>query len=65
MATDGADLYVFQGGNNSGFWRFNVGSSSWSILTPAPQNVQQGGALVYAGGFIYALRGNGQKDFWR
>jgi len=65
LATDGTDLYAFQGGNNTGFWRFNVGSSAWSTLPSAPQNVQQGGALVHAGGFIYALRGSTNKDFWR
>jgi len=65
LATDGTNLYAFQGGDKTGFWRLNVGSSSWSTLPPAPAKVNEGGALVYAGGFIYALRGNGNKDFWR
>ena len=65
MATNGTDLYAFQGGDKTGFWRLNVGSSSWSTLPPAPAKVDEGGALVYANGFIYALRGGGKKDFWR
>ena len=65
LATNGTDLYAFQGGDKTGFWRLNVGSSSWSTLPPAPAKVDEGGALVYANGFIYALRGGGKKDFWR
>jgi len=37
----------------------------WTVLKNTPANVDRGGALVFAGGYIYALRGDGTRDFWR
>ena len=43
-----------------------VTSLSWDdTLPPAHENVRNGGALVYADGYIYAFRGDKQKEFWR
>jgi len=61
LATDGTDLYASRGRDKMDFWRLNVGSSSCSVLPPAPEKVDKGGALVYANGFIYAPRGDGKK----
>jgi hypothetical protein len=35
------------------------------VLAPVSDNVKRGGALVYANGAIYALRGDNKKNFWR
>jgi N-acetylneuraminic acid mutarotase len=45
--------------------RYNVATNTWTTLAPVAQNVKRGGALVYANGAIYALRGDAKKDFWR
>ena len=47
-----------------------VSAQTWASMEPAPGSVHWGGALAYVptvgdSGFIYALRGDGKKDFWR
>jgi outer membrane protein assembly factor BamB len=37
----------------------------WTALKDTPANVEEGGALVYADGNLYALRGDEEKNFWR
>ena len=42
-----------------------IAADTWSSRKAAPNNVKQGSALVYLDGSVYALRGDGKKDFWR
>lgn len=37
----------------------------WVRLTDLPSAVDDGGSLMTDGSVLYALRGNGQNDFWR
>ena len=34
-------------------------------MADAPSDVDAGGAMTYASGYIYTLRGDGKDDFWR
>ncbi len=70
--TGGNFIYVLQGGNSNGFWRYNIASNAWTSLQNTQEKVQSNGGLVYPGGdYIYAFfdnksqgKGN-QTDFWR
>lgn len=44
---------------------FNTEADEWEVLNPTPENVDQGGALTSANGYIFALRGDLTTDFWR
>ncbi len=61
----GSTEYVFAllGGSNR-FRRYTVGGS-WANAVNTPANVKKGGALTTDGTYIYALRGDRQKSFWR
>ncbi|MFO8035615.1 MAG: hypothetical protein R6U57_03190 [Anaerolineales bacterium] len=70
--TGGNLIYVLQGGNSKGFWRYDIANHTWMGLKNTPINVRSGGGLVYPGGnYIYAFfnnksQGKGNKtDFWR
>ena len=53
-------------GNGTGFRRYNATTpGAWTALAPTPNNVKKGGALTTDGTYIYALRGDKQKTFWR
>ncbi len=39
---------------------------AWTSMANAPEKVKWGGALAYDGtNYIYAFRGDDEKDFWR
>ena len=38
---------------------------AWAVSTSTPATVNHGGALVWVGPTLYALRGDGAPDFWR
>lgn len=43
-----------------------LSAGGWITLINAPANVGAGGALAYTGGdYIYALRGNNQRNLWQ
>ncbi len=44
----------------------SISSGGWSVMANAPDRVRSGGALCYTGGdYIYALRGDYSREFWR
>ena len=47
------------------FFRYNVAANTWTTLAPLAVNVGWGGSLTYVGGSIYALSGDGKKNFYR
>ncbi len=58
--------YVFAllGGGNK-FARYSVSGNSWTAMVTTPSNVKKGGSLTTDGTYLYALRGDRQKSFWR
>jgi hypothetical protein len=44
---------------------FDIDEGSWETLATAPRALDGGGSLVFAGGYVYALRGGTSRDFWR
>lgn len=61
----GTDYVYALMGNGTAFRRYNVGTNSWTAMAATPNNVKKGGALTTDGTYIYALRGDRQKTFWR
>ncbi len=62
-------VYVLKGGNTGDFWRYNPAEDTWRQLDDLPassegKKVKSGGALIYAAGNLYALRGNKTLDFF-
>ncbi|HET9768123.1 MAG TPA: C25 family cysteine peptidase [Thermoanaerobaculia bacterium] len=66
LATDGTFIYALAGNGNvkNAFLRYDPGANTWSRLANTLANVNQGGALVFQGGALYAFRG-GALTFWR
>lgn len=61
-------LYALGGNNTNRFWRYEVGTSTWSDSAAAdlPATVYYGAALQYDGfRYIYALKGNNDDAFYR
>jgi uncharacterized repeat protein (TIGR01451 family) len=73
LTTDGTYIYALRGDRQRTFWRCNAtttGSAgscntSWSVMAQVPAEVGWGGALTRVGGYVYALRGDGKKNFYR
>lgn len=69
--TGGNSLYAFQGGNTTGFRefrisQFRISANSWSETgAPTVIGVNSGNRLVAAGGQIFVLRGNHNREMWR
>jgi hypothetical protein len=57
-------IFALQGGSAS-FWRFDLPGNAWAAKPNTQSPVNQGGALVYNGTNLYALRGGGHFNFWR
>ncbi len=66
---DSGYIYALQGDGKKdgqkGFWRYDIGNDNWTAMNDTPLDVEHGGALVYAGTYIYALRGDKARNFWR
>lgn len=65
MATQ--KIYALKGGNTNEFWYHTPGEDTWHPMPDVPagtKRVKHGGALVYANGHLYALRGNKTTDFF-
>jgi hypothetical protein len=61
-------IYALRGGNNSSFWRYDIGASSWSdqLAADTPQPVNQGASMEFDGAqYIYVLKGNADDTFMR
>ncbi len=60
-------IYALKGGNTNEFWYHVPGEDTWHPMLDLPsgdKRVKHGGALVFANGHIYALRGNKTTDFY-
>ncbi len=57
-------MYAFQGGATT-FWQYDMPTDTWSVLAVAPAAVGTGGALTYAGGYVYGFRGGITTAFWK
>jgi hypothetical protein len=60
-------IYALKGGNTDEFWYHVPGEDTWhpmADIPPGTKRVKHGGALVYANGHLYALRGNKTTDFF-
>jgi hypothetical protein len=55
--------YLLQGGDR-GFWTFDATTSQVDALVRLPRAVGRGGALAYADGKVYALRGSFGGEFY-
>ena len=65
--SDGRDaLYVVQGNNTLGFWRYDIAADAWHVLPDVPEGVSRrkvkgGTDMVYADvdgqGYVYLLKG--------
>ncbi len=58
-------LYIPTGMNNQ-FYEYDINTDAWTRLADAPNTIYYGGGVVSGpDGYIYALRGNNNTDFWR
>ncbi len=72
VALDGR-IYALRGNSTCQFFSYNPMSDTWSELESIPRlgstgkkkGVKKGGALVWAGGDLYAIKGNKSLEFWR
>ena len=59
-------LYTFRGGNTNTFYKYVIGTDTWTTLTNAPTTVYGGGAVIEGpSGYLYAIPGNNTTTFWR
>ena len=66
LAWAGGDyLYALGGDRSKEFWRYDINSGEWESQQDTPEVVDDGGALVYLNGVIYALKGDNGPGFWR
>ena len=68
LAYNGLDdgIYVWSGATSpTHFWRYDADGGTWLARASPPADVGYGGALTGCAGYVYALRGNGNTDFWR
>lgn len=63
---DGGDnyLYTIFGGNQTGFYRYNIASNSWGALTSMPTGSGGGGSIARVGRKIYVLSGNQTSNLY-
>jgi hypothetical protein len=54
-------------GNSNALYKFtpNSGTGTWTKMANAPGNVYQGGAVYDGDNTVYALAGNGSRNFYR
>lgn len=66
-------VYALKGGGTSRFFAYHPLKDTWLILDSIPlygsagkkKGVKRGGALVWAGNCLYAVKGNKTLEFWR
>lgn len=60
------ELFVVRGINTNTYYKYNITSNAWSVLTNAPQTTRYvGNVYNSADGYIYVFRGNGTYDMWK
>ncbi len=52
-------IYVVQGNNTNGFYRYSISNNTWTALTSVPGNISSGSTVIRHGSedYIYVLRG--------
>ncbi len=59
-------LYAVRGSSTKDFWRYNIISRQWEVLTAAPSNINTGSSMAWDGGnMLYVIAGNATNDFYR
>jgi len=58
-------LYLTRGNRLDSYYRYDIGTSSWSQLPDTPVAFDQGATQVVYNGYIYALRGGSTTNFYR
>ena len=64
IASDGENIYVLAS-NDNWFSRYLPKENRWQRLANAPKFAYPGAQLVYLGGYLYAVFGGYQKEFYR
>lgn len=64
IASDGENIYVLAS-NDNWFGRYLPKENRWQRLPNSPKFSYPGAQLVYLNGYIYAVFGGYQKDFYR
>ncbi len=69
---EGDYIYALRGGNSRNFYRYSISQNRWEALTSFPEdpvydwrNIIYGTDLVYADGYLYALKGYNTSYFYR
>jgi len=65
FTTDGTDIYVFRGGGDILFWKYEPSKNEWTTLANTPRGIYYGADITYLDGYIYAVTGSYQKTFAR
>jgi hypothetical protein len=75
VVTDGSVLYAIKGGGKQDFWMYTPNAilpdtGVWAPLETIPRLhkksvVKSGGALAYADGAVWLLKGNNTLEFWK
>ncbi len=64
IASDGENIYVLSS-NDNWFGRYLPKENRWQRLANAPKFAYPGAQLVYLNGYLYAVFGGYQKEFYR
>jgi len=69
MAQDRDVIYALKGGKCGELWWYDTFGDSWVEQRPVPlgpdwRPVADGGALAFAAGKLWALKGNNTREFW-
>ena len=61
------DIYVLQGGNTTGFYKYSISGNSWTALTVVPGAVYYGGTMIRNGSDndIYVTQGKDLAGFYK
>jgi hypothetical protein len=67
LAVLGNHIYALCGTNCQGFWRYDTGTDTWTVLAPLPEatNFTGGATLCATDEHVYATPGGYAPDFWR
>lgn len=62
-------IFATRGGGSNHFWRYDIGSNSWTYKTApptaSPSKTNYGATMVYNGGYLYYMAGYASTDFLR
>jgi hypothetical protein len=63
--SDSETVYMLSGNYRQNFFKYDVGSATWSSLPEIPSYAEYGASLEVVGDYIYATRGAGSTAFYR